>query len=151
MRAMRRPSVVFISTSRSSASLMGALLLRHRAGDRFDVRWASEHVDGVPDPHPLAIRVLQEWGIDVGHPPAEITLTALSKVPAQYAVFLCRESRLPRAQERDIGGERLYWLVQDPGAAQGSAPERLEAFRATRDQIDQRLEEWLRPAAPGTA
>jgi arsenate reductase len=38
---------------------------------------------------------------------------------------------------------RLHWGLPDPAAVQGSAVERLNAFRATRDELRLRLEAFL--------
>jgi len=39
---------------------------------------------------------------------------------------------------------RLYWPFEDPSAAQGSDEEKLERFRAVRDQIAAKVRGWLR-------
>ena len=39
---------------------------------------------------------------------------------------------------------RLHWSYEDPSRAKGSEEERLQAFRRVRDQIQQRLVEWLK-------
>ena len=39
---------------------------------------------------------------------------------------------------------RLHWSFEDPSRAKGSEEERLKVFRRVRDQIQQRLVEWLK-------
>ena len=39
---------------------------------------------------------------------------------------------------------RLHWSFEDPSRAKGSEEERLQVFRRVRDQIQQRLVEWLK-------
>jgi arsenate reductase len=39
---------------------------------------------------------------------------------------------------------RLYWPFEDPSAAHGSDEEKLERFRAVRDQIAAKVRGWLR-------
>ena len=39
---------------------------------------------------------------------------------------------------------RLHWSYEDPSRAKGSEEERLQVFRRVRDQIQQRLVEWLK-------
>ena len=39
--------------------------------------------------------------------------------------------------------KRLHWSFEDPSRARGTEEERLRVFRRVRDQIEQRLAEWL--------
>ena len=39
--------------------------------------------------------------------------------------------------------ERLHWSFPDPSRATGSEEERLAVFRRVRDQIHERLTDWL--------
>jgi arsenate reductase len=40
-------------------------------------------------------------------------------------------------------GQRMHWEFEDPAAFVGSEEETLAKFREVRDQIDERIEEWL--------
>jgi arsenate reductase len=40
--------------------------------------------------------------------------------------------------------KRLHWSFPDPSRATGSEEERLAVFRRVRDQIQERLTDWLR-------
>ncbi len=40
-------------------------------------------------------------------------------------------------------GQRLHWGFEDPAAFVGSEEETLSKFREVRDQIDERIKEWL--------
>jgi arsenate reductase len=40
--------------------------------------------------------------------------------------------------------KRLHWSFEDPSRAKGSEEERLREFRRIRDQIQQRLAEWIK-------
>ena len=40
-------------------------------------------------------------------------------------------------------GQRLHWGFEDPAAFVGSEGETLAKFREVRDQIDERIKEWL--------
>lgn len=52
--------VLFVCTANSARSLMAEALLRHKAGDRFEVASAGTEPTR---PHPMALQVLQESGI----------------------------------------------------------------------------------------
>jgi len=57
----RKPSVLFLGSHDSVRSQMAAALLRHRAGDGFDVHSAGLAPTAV---HPLTKQVLEEVGVD---------------------------------------------------------------------------------------
>jgi arsenate reductase len=40
--------------------------------------------------------------------------------------------------------KRLHWSFPDPSRATGTEEERLAVFRRVRDQIQERLTDWLR-------
>ena len=56
------PRVLFLCTHNSARSQMAEGFLRHLAGDRVEVASAGTEVTRV---HPLAIRAMQEMGIDI--------------------------------------------------------------------------------------
>jgi arsenate reductase len=41
-------------------------------------------------------------------------------------------------------GTRLYWPFDDPAEFQGSEEEKLAKIREVRDQIEQRIKDWLK-------
>ena len=54
--------VLFLCTGNSCRSQIAEGLLRHLAGDRFQVFSAGTYPSRV---HPCSIEVMQEWGIDI--------------------------------------------------------------------------------------
>jgi arsenate reductase len=40
-------------------------------------------------------------------------------------------------------GRHYHWSFEDPAAFEGSDEEKLAKFREVRDQIDQRIKDWL--------
>lgn len=45
--------------------------------------------------------------------------------------------------------KRLHWSFPDPSSAQGSEDQRLAIFRRVRDEIAQRVRDWLAGAGGG--
>ncbi|MBI3073933.1 MAG: arsenate reductase ArsC [Deltaproteobacteria bacterium] len=83
-----------------------------------------------------AIAVMNEVGIDIaGHWSKSIADVPLEQI--DLIVALCAEEECP-VVPRPIARES--WALPDPGAVMGSAEERLNAFRATRDEIRRRVE-----------
>jgi arsenate reductase len=40
-------------------------------------------------------------------------------------------------------GKHIHWDFEDPAAVEGTDEEKLAKFREVRDQVDQRIKEWL--------
>jgi arsenate reductase len=104
--------------------------LRAFAGDRFEIESAGTRATRV---HPLAIAAMHEVGIDIS--------THVSKSVEDVGerwdvvVTVCDASCPvpPRS------GLKLRWKLPDPSIARGTAAERLQVFRRTRDSISSRV------------
>ena len=117
-------------------------LLRHMAGDRFDVESA-----GVEPSHvrPEAIKAMSELGIDITSHYSK-SVEAFAQQAFDYIVTVCDNARetcpvFPKA------AIRLHWSFADPAAVEGSPDERLAAFRTIRDEIRERLEAFVQGSA----
>jgi len=119
---------------------MAEALLRQMAGDRFEVHSAGL----APRPiHPLTVSVMNEIGISLdGHRPKSLQ-EYLGKVAIRFPIAVCAaaEQQCPRIWP--FGGTMVGWAIDDPAAATGTETERLEAFRAARETIRTRIEQWL--------
>ncbi|GAB4374498.1 MAG: arsenate reductase ArsC [Acidobacteriota bacterium] len=135
-----RPTVLFLCTGNSARSQIAEALLRHLAGDRFEV--LSAGVAPAPQVHPLAVAVLEEAGIaTAGLCPKTIEQVA-DRAGTPFVITVCDHAArtcptFPGARERE------HWPLEDPAAADGSDAERLEVFRRTRDELERRIRDWL--------
>ena len=125
---MEKTKVLFLCTHNSARSQMAEGLLRHLAGDRFEVMSAGTEATHV---RPLAVRAMDEVGIDISGQESK-TLDRYVGEPSDYVITVCEEANeacpfFPGA------AERLHWSLPDPAAAQGTEEERLEVFRSVRD------------------
>ena len=140
---MTRQRVLVLCTHNSARSQMAEGLLRALAPDRFDVASAGTEATRV---HPLAIRAMDELGIDLrGH--RSKTVDRLLAEPWDYVITVCDSAneRCPLFPGRTT---RLHWSFEDPSAATGSEDERLAVFRRVRDAIAARLREWVAERIP---
>jgi len=114
-------------------------LLRYVGGERFDVHSAGSIPVGV---HPMTIRALAEIGIDARHQRSKHWEIYLDAVPFDYVIAVCD----PDAQHCPImpgAGQRLSWPFEDPFGKPGTEQERMEAFRRVRDQIAERVRQFV--------
>ena len=129
---------LILCTHNSARSQMAEGLLRHLAGDRFEVESAGTEETRV---NPLAIAAMGEIGIDISSHTSK-TLDRFLNQRWDYVITVCDNANesCPVFPGVDT---RLHWSFEDPSAAKGSDEERLEEFRRIRDQIRARLRAFL--------
>ena len=135
-----RPAVLFLCSKNSARSQIAEALLRHRAGDAFDVHSAGLRPGRV---HPLTKRVLREAGVDLGHARAKDFGEVLGKVAINWAIVVCEHAQRDCPKIWPFAKKRLFWPIDDPAAVTGSRAAKLDAFRAARDALDERIAQWL--------
>lgn len=137
-----KPRVLFLCTGNSCRSQMAEGFLRSLARDRFDV--ASAGTDPVPV-NPDAISAMSEVGIDISEHESKPVKGFLGQHFA-YVITVC-----DRASERcpifPGAVKRLEWNFPDPAAVTGSEIERHRMFRQVRDQIADRIRDFLETEA----
>jgi arsenate reductase (thioredoxin) len=130
-----KSKVLFLCTHNSARSQMAEGLLRHLAGDRFEAMSAGTEATHV---RPLAIRAMEELGVDISHQESK-TLDRYLHERLDYVITVCDDANeacpfFPGA------ANRLHWSFEDPSKATGSEEERLVVFRRVRDGIRDRMQ-----------
>jgi arsenate reductase (thioredoxin) len=132
-----RQRVLILCTGNSARSQMAEGLLRHIAGDRFEVFSA-----GVEPSHvrPQAIEAMREIGIDIsGHRSKSVDEFAGQEF--DYVITVCDNAR-QRCPVFPGKTERIHWSFDDPAAAVGDPEAQLALFRRVRDEIESRFREF---------
>jgi arsenate reductase (thioredoxin) len=125
-----KQTVLILCTGNSARSQMAEGLLRHDAGDRFDVSSAGTHPSLV---RPEAIAVMREIGIDIsGHRSKSVDEFASRNF--DYVLTVCDQAK-ESCPIYPGHGHRLHHSFEDPAAAGGSDEDKLAAFRSVRDEI----------------
>ena len=129
--------VLIVCTGNSARSQMAEGLLRHEAGDRFEVFSAGTKPTEV---RPEAIAVMREVGIDISHHRSK-SVDEFRGQEFDYVITVCDNARetcpiLP--------GATLYthWSFEDPATARGAEGERRRVFRRIRDEIAERIKSF---------
>jgi arsenate reductase len=105
-------------------------LLRHDAGDRFEVESAGTHPSQV---RPEAIAVMREIGIDISTHHSK----SVEEFAGQHFDFVLTVCDNAKESCPVFPGHtnRIHHSFSDPADVQGSEEERLAAFRQIRDEI----------------
>lgn len=140
---MTKRRVLFLCTHNSARSQMAEGFLRALAGDRFEAASAGTEATRV---HPLAIRVMDEVGIDLRRHSSK-TFDQFLAQPWDCVITVC-DTANERCPIFPACTTRLHWSFDDPSAATGSEEEKLQIFRRIRDEILARIRGWItRPEA----
>jgi arsenate reductase len=130
--------VIFVCTGNSARSQMAEALLRHDAGDRFEVVSAGVTPRGV---NPLTIAAMASVGIDISHARSKPVGAFIGR-RFDYVITLCDRARLtcPVFPGAD---ETLHWGIDDPAEAVGDAAEQRVAFDRAMREISGRLHTFI--------
>jgi arsenate reductase len=140
----QRKRLLFLCTGNSARSQIAEGLLRHEAGDRFEVFSAGTHPSSV---RPEAIAVMNEIGIDISahrsksieellkgdefkSQDLDIVITVCDNAKESCPVFPGKT-------------QRLHWPFEDPASVEGTEDDRKDAFRKIRDRIHGRIMVFL--------
>lgn len=117
---------------------MGEGILKHLAGDRFEVFSAGTHPSTL---NPYAVLAMAERGIDIREQYSKSLHKFLNK-SFDYVITVCDRA----AESCPIFPgpvTRIHWSFPDPAAVEGSHQEKLAAFIKVRDAIETNFVEWL--------
>lgn len=131
------PSAVLFACSLNAVrSPMAAALMRHLFPGKIYVESAGVHPGEVD---PFAVAVMDEIGIDMsGHAPHAIA--DLHDTLFDLIVTLAPEAHHQALEmTRTMAVDVEYWPTIDPSHVGGSREQRLEAYRAIRDQLIARI------------
>lgn len=126
--------VLILCTGNSARSQMAEGLLRHLAGDRFEVESAGIEPSFV---RPQAIKVMSEIGIDISWHRSKSTDEFLGQ-SFDYVITVCDNAK-EQCPVFPGKATRIHWSFDDPAAATGAEKEKLAVFRQVRDEIKEKL------------
>ena len=139
---MNKPRVLFLCTGNSARSQMAEAFLRAHAGDHFEIHSAGLEPKGyiLPD----VLTVMKERGLDMDGQTSKGVREYLGKTVFAHTITVCADAEENCPVIFLNMGKHEHWPFDDPAKFQGSDSERLEAIRGVRDQIDQRILEWIK-------
>ncbi|HVS81687.1 MAG TPA: arsenate reductase ArsC [Pyrinomonadaceae bacterium] len=131
---------LILCTGNSARSQMAEGLLRHLAGDRFDVVSAGVEPSFV---RPQAIEAMNEIGIDISQHRSKSVDEFLDE-QLDYVITVCDHASR-RCPVFPGAVQRIHWSIDDPVVG-GTEETQLEAFRRARDELQQRIRAFIEQA-----
>ena len=125
--------ILILCTGNVARSQMAEGLLRHMAGERFEVFSAGLSPSYV---RPDAITVMNELGIDISHHRSK-SLNEYLDTAFDFVITVCDHAS-EHCPVFPGPAKRIHWSIADP-VAPGGDEAQLEAFRNARDDLRQRI------------
>jgi len=133
MNNIQKKSVLFLCTGNSARSQMAEALLKHKAGDQFDVVSAGTHPESVDE---RAIQALGKFGLKADN----LSPKHLDEFEGQvfdYVITLCDKANT-ECRSYPNAGKQLAWDFPDPKTRAGNNP-----FSVTLNELNNRLSMFL--------
>ena len=138
---MSKPKVLFLCTGNSARSHMAEGLLRTYAGDQFEVFSAGTEPKGKIMPE--VQEVMREIDIDISGQWSKSVREYLGKMVFTHVITVCADAEENCPAVFLNMGTHEHWPFDDPAKFNGSGAERLDFTRHIRDQMADRIQEWL--------
>ena len=135
---MDKKKVIFICTGNACRSQMAEGLLRHMAGDKFEVYSAGSHPSRL---HPASVAVMAEWNIDITHHTSE-PIDDYLETGIDIVITVCDNAQ-QICPTFPGNVKRIHWGLDDPYHGWGAEPEDLLPYREIRDELKDRIKVFL--------
>ncbi|WP_409439463.1 metalloregulator ArsR/SmtB family transcription factor [Psychromonas sp. GE-S-Ul-11] len=133
MNNSTKPRVLFLCTGNSARSQMAEALLRHKAGNRFDVYSAGTHPETVDQ---RALDALAKYGIETKGVMSK-DVDSFTGEAFDYVISLCDKASV-ECRSYPNAGKQLAWDFPDPKSRSGDQP-----FYLTLNELNTRLAMFL--------
>ncbi|MDZ7663331.1 arsenate reductase (thioredoxin) [Thiohalophilus sp.] len=131
-------NLLFLCTGNSCRSQIAEGWAKHLAPEGWSVESAGIEAHGK---NPRAIAVMAEAGIDIAAQESTKLISGMLE-RADYLVTVCGHAD-EHCPVVPADTRKEHWPLDDPAKATGSEDEIMSVFRATRDDIRQRVEELI--------
>lgn len=133
--SIRKVRVLFLCTGNSCRSQIAEGWVHHLGKDRIEATSAGIEAHGK---NPNAIAVMHEAGVDISHQKStRLSPEKLSQTDLVVTVCGHADEHCPVLP---TGVQKKHWPLEDPARASGTEEQIMKKFRATRDEIRERVE-----------
>ena len=131
-------NILFLCTGNSCRSQMAEGWAKKFAKDLFEIQSAGIETHGK---NPRAIAIMQEAGVDIATQEST-KVTEIMLEQADLVVTVCGHAD-EHCPVLPAGTQKQHWPLDDPAKAEGSEDEIIQIFRASRDEIKNRVKDLL--------
>jgi len=137
---VKKSNIIIICTGNSIRSQIAEAFFRRYSGDRYKVFSAGLNAHGI---NPYTIKIMEEIGYDLSTQKSKNLSEYFGKIQFDTVITVCSnaDENCPTIPGVKL---KLHWPFEDPAAAKGSEEEILAKFRTVRDQIEEKIKEFLK-------
>lgn len=138
---MDKKKVLFVCVHNSARSQMAEEYLRQMAGDVYETESAGLEPGTI---NPFVVEVLKEDGIDISGKQTQ-SVFELYKAGKLYefVITVCSREAEEKCPIFPRVAKKFNWPFEDPSKVEGSHEEKLEKVRGIRDQIKEKVREFI--------
>jgi arsenate reductase len=137
-----KKKILFVCIHNSARSQMAEAFVNELGSDRYVAESAGIEPGTL---NPIVVHVLQEIGIDISKKKTQGVKDVLSAGKTyDYVVTVCDETSAEQCPVFPGKTTRLHWSFPDPSALQGTLEEKLAGTRIIRDQIKEKVKQFLK-------
>ena len=138
---MNKIKVLFVCVHNSARSQMAEAFLKKISGDRFEVESAGLEPGTL---NPIVVDAMKEVGIDTSQNKTKSVFDFYKQGKLYNYVFtVCDESKAEACPVFPGATKNIHWGFADPSSFTGTYEEKLEGIRKIRDEIKNKIEEWV--------
>lgn len=136
---MAKPLIYFLCTGNSCRSQMADGFMNAFGEYKYEVKSAGLEAHGL---NPRAVKVMNEVGIDISNNLSNV-IDANTLNRSAYVITLCghADEHCPVISNPNV--IKLHWGFDDPAKATGTEEEIMEQFRAVRNSIKTKIEDFI--------
>ncbi len=139
---MAQQRILFVCIHNSARSQMAEAYLNKFGGGRF-VAESSGLEPGTLNS--IVVEAMKEDGIDISGNTTKSVFNFLEQGKKfSYVVTVCDETAAERCPMFPGVSKRIHWSFKDPSSLEGTHEQKLSGTRIIRDQIKNRVKEWIR-------
>lgn len=138
-----KPIVLILCTGNACRSQMAEGFLRKYHSDKYEAHSAG--TDPKEEVHPLAVRVMDEIGIDISEQRPKDMTKYLGRESVKHLLIVCDRANDTCPRVWPGAFTRSYIPFDDPAHAEGDNEEILAVFRRVRDEIGEAMKSWTPP------
>lgn len=139
---MEKIRVLFVCIHNSARSQMAEAFLNNIAGDRFKAESAGIE-PGVLNP--LVVKSMSQAGIDISKNQTKDVFTYHKEGRKyDYVITVCDAASGERCPVFPGAHNQINWSFEDPSALQGTEKEKLKRIAVIRDEIKNKINEFLK-------
>ena len=136
-----KKKVLFVCIHNSARSQMAEAFLNQMAPERFEAQSAGIEPGKL---NPIVVAAMKEISIDISSKKTTAVTDLINERRTyDYIITVCDEASAERCPVFPGSGKRLHMGFPDPSAFKGSNEEKLKKTIEVRDQIKEKIRQWI--------